>query len=73
MCLTGKYAVLFDGSARFTPQQMVEGKPVFSWDASFTTRVGLVPRNATASDQVQTLRFRLSGFVCVVCRVSGGR
>ena len=24
MCLTRKYAVLFDGSARFTPQQMVE-------------------------------------------------
>jgi len=53
MALTGKYAVLFDGSARFTPQQMVQDKPVFSWDGNFTTRVALVPRDATEAHEVR--------------------
>jgi carotenoid cleavage dioxygenase-like enzyme len=53
MALTGKYAVLFDGSARFTPQQMVANKPVFSWDGNFATRVALVPRDATDNVHVR--------------------
>lgn len=53
MSLTSKWAVLFDGSARFTPQQMVEGKPVFSYDSDFTTRIALVPRNASGPEDVR--------------------
>ena len=53
VALTENFLVVFDHSGRFTPQEIVQGKQVFSFDPAFNGRLALVPRGARSGEEAR--------------------
>lgn len=45
ICVTEKYAVIIDGSMRFTPKAMASGKPLWMFKPKHKLRFGVFPRS----------------------------
>lgn len=50
--LSENYMLVLDSSVRFSPEKVVTGGSLFSFDPSHTTKIGVVPRNASSLAEV---------------------
>lgn len=53
MLLSENFAVLHDSSVRFTPEKMVKGGSVFSFNKTHQKTLAVIPRTATSSQDVK--------------------
>lgn len=51
--LTENHILIMDSSVRFTPERIVNGGSVFTFNENHSTRIGVVPRNAAGVEDVR--------------------
>lgn len=53
MLLSEHYTIIMDTSIRFSPEKMVSGGSIFSFDSKHRARIAVVPRTAKSSTEVR--------------------